>query len=348
MTPTSFFNDFYRKHHRVVVICVLLVIALIVGYFIGSHIQQNRYKNFVKSFRTIRENSDKFTFINPLIGGVSLPATDVGLFTETQTKIEKYLKKEEELGNLYDYSFYYRDLNTGLWFGANESAEFLPASLFKLAIAIAAYKQAEEEPAFLDRRVTYTTEIAERNILIQLNAQSTLTIGASYSVKDLVNIMLTASDNGAKDLLLSVMDIRYIDQLFSVVTLVDTGDVKAYQISSRKYAHFLRMLYGSSYLNEEHSELILSMLSKSTFKDGLVAGVPQEVSIAHKFGAYQTEEKIRGQKVLAQQLHDCGVVYHAERPYIFCFMTKGKDLKNLYDIISHISGVVYADQEKEF
>ncbi len=347
MTPGLLFNDYYKKHKNTALAVVLFVTAITIGFFIGMHVQKDNYKEFVRSFRNIRENSEKFTFINPLIGGVSAPATDVGLFTDTKEKIETYLKDQERKKNLYDYSFYYRDLNTGLWFGANDASEFLPASLFKLPIAIAAYKQAEDESPFLNKKVMYTKDIAERNTLIQLNAQSTLVVGNSYSVEDLVKIMLTASDNGAKDLLLSVMNIRYIDQLFSLVSLVDPRDVKAYQISSRKYAHFLRMLYGSSYLNEEHSELILSMLAKSEFKDGLVAGVPSDIQIAHKFGAYQAEAQVDGQRVMAQQLHDCGIVYHRERPYIFCFMTQGKDVQNLYDIISHISRIVYDDQGRQ-
>ncbi len=343
----SFAKDFFKKYFNALKVVILLVVALSAGYFFGSYIQKNKYKDFVKSFRTLRENSDKFAFINPLIGGVSLPATEVGLFTKTKDEIEDYLQAEEKKGNLYDYSFYYRDLNTGLWFGANDSAEFLPASLFKLPIAIAAYKQAEDDPYFLDKRLQYTQEIADRNILIQLNAQSTLSVGSFYSVKELINIMLTASDNGAKDLLLNVMDMRYIEQLFSIVTSLSPTDAMAYQISSRKYAHFLRMLYGSSYLNEEHSEFILSLLAKSTFKDGLAAGVPGNILIAHKFGAYQVEEKINGREIMTQQLHDCGVVYHQDRPYVFCLMTKGKNLEILYKVISKVSKIVYDEQEKD-
>jgi hypothetical protein len=78
----------------------------------------------------------------------------------------------------------------------------------------------------------------------------------------------------------------------------------------------------------------------------LVAGVPQNVPIAHKYGTYEFEENVNGRKVLAEQLHDCGIVYHVEKPYVFCFMTKGKDVETLYRIISHVSKLVYDYQEK--
>jgi beta-lactamase class A len=172
-----------------------------------------------------------------------------------------------------------------------------------------------------------------------------LEIGKAYSVEDLVSIMLMNSDNGAKNLLLTLTDRNYIKQLFSIVSLVNPETTKALTISSREYALFFRVLYGSSYLNEEHSERILSLLSQSTFKDGLVAGLPEGTPVAHKFGTYEFDETIDGKVRSAQQLHDCGVVYHKENPYIFCLMTKGKDTNTLFKVISHVSKLVYDYQD---
>lgn len=326
---------------------LVVIFAALIGYAVGVSVQKERYFTFIKSFKTLRENSDRYQFINPLIGGSSAAATEVGIFSDLKADIEDYLNDEEKKSDLYAYSFYFRDLNSGLWFGSKEGEDFFPASLFKLPIAIAIYKQEESDPGFLKKRIVYTRELAERNILIQTNSQSVLTIGNAYTVEDLVSTMLTASDNGAKDALLSVMDVKYLEQLFSVVTLVDPKQTQSYKVSSRKYALFLRVLYGSSYLNEEHSELILSLLSESDFKDGLVAGIPANIKVAHKYGTYEFEEAINGVTTLTQQLHDCGVVYHLENPYLFCFMTKGKDEKTLFDIISHISKLVYDYQSTD-
>jgi beta-lactamase class A len=310
------------------------------------NIQEKRYSNFLNGFKNIREESDKYSFINPLVGGISPPATDVGIFSEIKEEVFSYLEKEERAGNLYDYSFYFRDFNTGLWFGSNESADFFPASLFKLPIAIAAYKQAEEENSFLGKQVIYTEEIANINDSIKTNSESILVVGRVYTIEDLIKIMIVESDNGAKNLLLNTIDKKYLNQLFNVVSLVDT-ESSAYKISSRKYALFLRVLYGSSYLNEDHSETLLKLLTSTTFKKGLVAGVPSNVQIAHKYGTYNFEEEVNGVLRSAYQLHDCGIVYHAKTPYAFCLMTKGKDLDSLYRVISTISEKIYKNQEAE-
>jgi beta-lactamase class A len=325
---------------------IVFGIVIVMSYQAGLYMQKERYASFLKSFKNIRENSDKYTLINPLIGGVSAPATDVGIYEDIKEEVVSFLQDEEKKGNLYDYSFYFRDFGTGFWFGSNESADFFPASLFKLPISIAIYKQGEDDPSFLKRTAVYTQELANMNISVTSNSESVLMIGKAYSVEELVSIMITKSDNGAKDMLVSLIDKKYLNQLFQTVSLIDPEATKVYLISSRKYAYFLRVLYGSSYLNEEHSEYLLSLLTKSTFKDGLVAGVPQNVPIAHKYGTYEFEENVNGRKVLAEQLHDCGIVYHVEKPYVFCFMTKGKDVETLYRIISHVSKLVYDYQEK--
>ena len=324
-----------------------LALCGILGYFFGMNIQEKRYSNFLNGFKNIRAESDKYSFINPLVGGISPPATDVGIYSDIKEDVFSYLEKEERAGNLYDYSFYFRDFSTGLWFGSNESADFFPASLFKLPIAIAAYKQEEtEENHFLEKEVIYTKEIDQINDSVKSNSESNLVVGRAYRVEDLIKIMIIESDNGAKNLVLSVLDKKYLNQLFNIVSLVDV-DSNIYKISSRKYALFLRVLYGSSYLNEDHSETLLKLLTSTTFKQGLVAGVPSNVQIAHKYGTYNFEEEVNGVLRSVYQLHDCGIVYHAKNPYVFCLMTKGKDLESLYRIISTISEKIYKNQEEE-
>jgi hypothetical protein len=61
---------------------------------------------------------------------------------------------------------------------------------------------------------------------------------------------------------------------------------------------------------------------------------------------YEVDEEVDGKIRRSQQFHDCGIVYHFRSPYIFCFMTKGKDNPSLMNIISHVSKLVYVNQDK--
>ncbi len=323
----------YKKHNVHIVIAV--VVFFFLGYLLGEQVQKNNFNKFISTFKNVRAGGN-FSLINPLLGSVSSPATDVGIFKDLRNNITDYLEEEKSNGNLYEYSFYFKDLNSPLWFGVNEGDSFSPASLFKLPIAIAVYKQIEGDNKFLNKRLIYTKEIAEINKKITGNNDSNLVIGKDYSVEELVQIMLEFSDNGAKDLLLNFLQKGYVDDLFNVTNLSNPIYSDTYKISSREYSFFLRMLYNSSYLNEEHSEYLLSLLTKSTFKEGIVSGIPKDIVVANKFGAFDTEKKIL--------LHDCGIVYVPEDPFIICFMTHGKDIPTLLKIISNVSKMVYEQE----
>lgn len=336
-----------RRYFLLLLVGGVTVLATFLGYYIGSAVQKNKYTHFMKSFKTVRENSDKYALINPLIGGVSAPATDVGMFNDIKGDLISYLKQEERRGNLYGYSFYFRDFNTGMWFGTNENLEFFPASLFKLPLALAIYKQAESEEGFLKKNVIYTKELSDINTSIKSNSQSILEIGGVYSIEELVAIMLTKSDNGAKNLLLASSNSSYLNGLFAIVSMVSPDTQKVLEVSSREYALFFRVLYGSSYLNEENSEYILKLLSESSFKNGLVAGVPEGIPVAHKYGTYEFMEDVNGKARISRQLHDCGVIYSSKDPYILCVMTKGKDETNLFRIVSHVSNLMYTYQNNK-
>lgn len=332
-----------KRHILLLGIAATASISTFLGILIGNHQQEKNFIKYAESIRNVRENTDN-KFVSPLIGSTSAPATDIGIYTDIKDQVATYLKKEEDKGELEDFSFYFKDLNTPFWFGVNEQASFTPASLYKLPIAIATYKQSEMEGggAFLKKSVIYTQDIDTINKSISGNDGTRLVVGNSYVVEDLIKIMLKESDNGAKNLLISVLDKKYITELFSLLD-ISMQNNQGYDVSSRNYALFLRVLYNASYLYVAHSEYLLSLLTTSDFKEGLIAGVPGDVQVAHKFGTYTTTE--RGETYTV--LHDCGIVYHTDRPYIICFMTKGKSIKYLFSIITEVSRMVFDEQNKD-
>lgn len=44
---------------------------------------------------------------------------------------------------------------------------------------------------------------------------------------------------------------------------------------------------------------------------------------------------------ITKELHDCGIIYYPERPYLLCVMTEGNDLNELAGVIQNISKTVY-------
>jgi beta-lactamase class A len=109
---------------------------------------------------------------------------------------------------------------------------------------------------------------------------------------------------------------------------------KADYISIQSYGNLFAILYNTGYLSKEMSQFALELLSETTFNEGLVAGVPKNIRVAHKFG-YRT---LADQD---SQLHDCGIVYHPSMSYVLCIMTSGPNFEDKKSAIADLSRIVY-------
>ena len=150
--------------------------------------------------------------------------------------------------------------------------------------------------------------------------------------------MIIDSDNGAMSLLIDNTDPRYITDLFAEMGITNpsdtSGSVDKYGISAKMYSLFFRVLYSSTIVNRDNSEKALELLSKTTFKNGISAGVPGDLTVAHKFGEHVSLP-------LGIEFHDCGIIYYPKNPYLLCVMTKGDNVDELIAVISDISKKVY-------
>lgn len=244
-----------------------------------------------------------------------------------------------EQGKATRISVFERDLRTNQWEGTNETDLFAPASLMKLPLMMAYFKVAELEPSLLNVELTYQPSALLNSKTQHFAPPNPLVPGQAYSVTYLIEKMIVDSDNDAAALLLSHIDPKIFDS-----TLVDLG-IRIPQhggavdfVSAKSYAVLFRVLYNASYLTRENSEKALEMLSRSLFREGLPGGVPQSIVVAHKFGEREMPAPDGG---VRRELHDCGIVYKEDSPYILCIMTEGTDWSDLVTIIRDISTLVY-------
>ena len=47
------------------------------------------------------------------------------------------------------------------------------------------------------------------------------------------------------------------------------------------------------------------------------------------------------------ELHDCGIVYQNDDPYVLCVMTQGRSFAELQALIADISSTVYASTSRK-
>lgn len=236
-------------------------------------------------------------------------------------------------------SVYFRELHDGRWIGVNERVGYIPASLLKLPTLIAVLKRAERDPGFLSQRVVFPG-INDKNAWIAFRPPQTLEPGESYTVEELCRRMSRYSDNNATGLLNELVtpeeQNRTLRGLGVLPELIETRG----KLDVKTVSAFFRVLYNASYIDREHSELALEMLSQAWFRDGIIGGLPEGVPVCSKYG----EAALR---LDTFQLHDFAIVYHKRRPYLLGVMTEGRDLVAMARFIREVSGLVYEEIDRQ-
>jgi beta-lactamase class A len=288
--------------------------------------------------RQVREGETEYT--NPLLEcDVDQQVSQQKEFASLERDLQEVLDSEKGAGNVTDVSLYYRDLNNGPWFGVRENVHFSPASLLKLPVLMAYYKEAEMDPSVLTEQFEYDATVPE---LTQVFSDSHLEIGKKYTADELIELMIQKSDNGALNVLTDHIDSAKIDKIFKDLDMapMPSSDTEDF-MSVKDYAALFRVLYNASYLSHEYSEKALAILTQTDFVKGLVAGVPSSVKVAHKYGEREYSTAIR-------QVHDCGIVYYPRSPYLICVMTRGADAQKQADVIQKVSKTVYTEVSNRF
>jgi beta-lactamase class A len=322
----------------------LAIAALVlISFWAGSYTKDAQYTQYFNKVYNKRITDDPYPLVAPLIGKESPSVLTIGRFTSIYKSLQAYGDAHKD--EVDTYSLYYRDLNSSQWFGIDESEPYIPASLLKIALAIAFLKEEEDIPSFKFAKKIYTPKIAAINTSVKYLEPSKLVIGREYGTEDLLKRMMVDSDNGAKDLLFATLDKSYFYRLFTLIGIQEPGDALKYRLSAQDYSFFLRMLYNGTYISAEDSQKLLNVMTQSEFRDGLVAGVPG-IQVAHKYGTYTLTDSA-GNKT-GVELHDCGIIYDSDHPYVLCIMTKGPDAEKLASFIAGLSETAYGSVQTYF
>jgi beta-lactamase class A len=185
-----------------------------------------------------------------------------------------------------------------------------PASLSKLVQAILIAKKVELGVLSWDTKLAVeATDISSDSGTLYQRIGDT-----SPSIDLLLEELLVDSDNTAQNIFRRQLTVDDYIKFQYETGLQDLYNEKGF-ISAKEYSRLLRVLYTSSYLEPEHSEKILDLMSRSTFKEYLSQGIPEGVAFAHKYG------ENKEQYIFA----DSGIVYVPGKPFMISVLIKGKD-----------------------
>jgi beta-lactamase class A len=209
--------------------------------------------------------------------------------------------------NLGDFGVVVKDLNTGRGISINSEWTYFTASLFKVYVMLEVMHQEALGLLKLTDEVTITSYYDAQSVGPRLTA-----LCQRLTIRQALEAMMARSDNSVAVLLQD---------------LVGSGNINASMVSlGLKNSHFLsedlptsaadlaKVLEGIGRyqaVSKSASEEMVRLLSLEQFDNGLRAGTPPGLRIAHKTGNYQGVT------------HDAGIVYGPAGPYLIVVLSDG-------------------------
>ncbi|MCX6757319.1 MAG: serine hydrolase [Candidatus Nomurabacteria bacterium] len=308
------------------------IILLLAGFIIGI---------FIPKFDTSCNSSD-YKYINPDFICKDNLIIKKNSYVFLKSKLNEFIQEQKDNKNILDVAIYFRDLQNGPTLGINEHENFSPASLLKLPLLLTYEKlQNESIPTLFD--ISIMAKDTNNNTLQNIIPSKSIEYGKQYLISDLLSYMIKYSDNKSYVVLLDYLHQIYPDkdllkETFVELGIVDPKDLLDNTISVKSYGSIFIQLYNSSFFNQNKiSEEILNLLTNVEWKNGINRGVPADIKVAHKFGERSSDVNN------IEQLHDCGIIYYPNNPYLLCIMTRGTDQTKLAKTISEISKMFYEE-----
>lgn len=240
----------------------------------------------------------------------------------------KEVVDSSQRGTQGTYAIIIKNLRTGESFSQNEKRIYEPASLYKLWVLGAAFKQIKEGK--LNRDEIISRDVKDLNEIFDIASDSAeLTEGTvTMKVSDAIEQMITISHNYAALLLVSKIRNSNVsafmrEQGFSSSRLGQPPRTTAQDIAS-----FFEKLYTGAMVDSEYSKRILELLSQQRLNDRIPKYLPDDVEVAHKTG------EIRGFK------HDAGIIF-AKDPILLVVLSESNSQQGAAERIANLSRNVF-------
>ena len=235
--------------------------------------------------------------------------------------VKEFEDKTKELSGVY--ALYVADPNSNFSFGIDENEIMQAASLIKLPAIVGLYKEAEAGKISLDTKYSLksTDKVGGSG---SLYAKPTGTI---YTYRELVNLMGKQSDNTAFNVIRKILGDEKINAVAKEIGMTSTS-LNDNSTTAKDMGTFFIKLYQGEIVSEIHKNEILDSLTNTIYESWMIAGIPEDVRVAHKYG---------------REIHvvnDAGIIF-ADKPFILVLLTRGVVEKEADEVFPELTGIVY-------
>lgn len=254
-----------------------------------------------------------------------------------------------------DVGVAYRDLATGEELLVHGDATFHAASTMKVPVLMELYRQAGAGTLSLDDRMPVKIEFASivdgspYSLKVEDDSETSLyrRLGERLTIRELARLMITESSNVATNMLIERVTAAKTRELMERLGTKDIHVLRGVE-DSRAYARglnntttaralmiILSRLAAREVVSRGASDEMLAILRAQKFAEGIPAGVPSGVVVAHKTGWFPGV------------YHDAAIVEPPRRkPFVLVVLTRGiKDEKLAHRLVADIARLVYRHAE---
>lgn len=258
-------------------------------------------------------------------------------FLEKKRALWKSLRKTVELDMARfkgEAGIVIKDLATGWEISFNKTTRFPSASVVKIPLMAVCYQAAQEGRIDLDGTLTLrASDKVAGSGQLKLAAP-----GATYTIEELIELMIEKSDNIAANMLINKLGFEYINEAFAKWKLAHTNlSRRMMDFTHRKkgvenyttpedIASLLEKIYRKKMVSPKAAEKCLALLMLQKVNDRIPAKLPAGVPVAHKTGL---ERNV---------CHDAGIVFTPRGDFLISVLTRSvngsKDAKRFISRIA--------------
>jgi len=258
-----------------------------------------------------------------------------------------FIKATDNLSGIY--GFYIINLESGFSYGFLEEDTFQAASLIKLPLIAVMYQEAGKGSINLDD--IYVLKNSDK--VSGAGSLYTKPAGYQISYRNLIKLMGKESDNTAFKICRDLLGDERINEVAAKIGMSKTS-VTTNETSPKDIGIFFLKLWKAEIVSQKDREEILSYLTDTIYENWLVAGVPKEVRVAHKYGRE------------VHVVNDAGIVFASGpasssesfavrreglrpggKPYVVVIMAKGIVEREADEIFPNLSKIIYQGQTKD-
>jgi len=166
--------------------------------------------------------------------------------------------------------------------------------------------------------------------------------GTKFEIRDLIERMITESDNTATNVLCDALGFGYLNRKFVEFGLMNTDlrrgvmDLKWRRAGIENYttaddmAFLLERIYRKELVSRSASEQMLAVLKRQKVNDRIPRMLPHDLVIAHKTG------------LLRDTVSDVGIVFTPEGDFVICVLTWDiRNYKSAKRFIARVAATTY-------